>query len=241
MIGIIIMTSTMLIIIITIMKLRHNTLLSETYWTEKNKDLHIDLSKLLYDSTEKLNANNIDYFLIGGTLLGSFRGNKIISWDDDIDIAVYHKPGQKKILIDKIKRIFNCDETMVIDFCDLTKQVKDIGFGLKIIDTITGNFLDIFLFTDISKNKISFSHPVFRYAHPTMWVTHDELINENHCRLGDNMYKCPSNTSNVIKRWFGSDALETGRITHVHDANIIDRLIIRFFSLFKMNKIKSTT
>ena len=238
MIGIIIITSVVLIIIIAIMKLRHNTLLSETYWTEKNKDLHTDLNKLLYESTEKLTDNNIDYFLIGGTLLGSFRDNKIIPWDDDIDIAVYHKPGQKNILIDKIKRIFNCDETMVLDFCDLSKQVKDIGFGLKIIDTKTGNFLDIFMFTNISKNKISFSHPMFRLAHPTMWITNDELVNENRCILGDMSYDCPSNTSNVIKRWFGNDALETGRITHVHDSNIIDRFIIRFFSFFKMDKIK---
>jgi len=236
---IIIIIIIMTIFIILMMKLRHNILLIDTYWYEKHKDLHNELTAMLYDTTEKLNKNNIDYFLIGGTLLGSVRDKKIIPWDDDIDIAVYHKPGQKDIIIDKIKRIFNCDKTMVVDFCDLSKKVKEVGFGLKIIDINTGVFLDIFMVTDIS-GKVSFSHPVFRLAYPTMWNTPDELINKNHCKVGDNIYKCPSNTYNVIKRWYGDDAVETGRLTHVHNTNIIDRFIIRFFSFFKMNKIKNT-
>lgn len=51
--------------------------------------------KMLKDVTNFLDINGIEYWLEGGTLLGVIRENRLLPWDNDIDISVtevhYHK------------------------------------------------------------------------------------------------------------------------------------------------------
>ncbi len=65
---------------------------------QKNKDEIIDkdyLPKLhkemlvIYDEIERIcNKNGLDYFVVGGTLLGTVLWKDYIPWDDDLDIAM---------------------------------------------------------------------------------------------------------------------------------------------------------
>ena len=52
--------------------------------TNQREELY-NLLTLLLDVIEKL---KIDYFIFGGTLIGSYRHHDVIPWDDDIDIMV---------------------------------------------------------------------------------------------------------------------------------------------------------
>lgn len=48
---------------------------------------------------EILNNNKIDYWICHGTLLGIVRDNKLIHWDNDIDIAFFENEIDKNKLL----------------------------------------------------------------------------------------------------------------------------------------------
>ncbi|MEZ4856429.1 MAG: LicD family protein [Gelidibacter sp.] len=59
--------------------------------TGKNKR---KAEKLLYNITKLLNKHHITYSLEGGTLLGLYRENRILPWDNDVDLSVIHSDAQ---------------------------------------------------------------------------------------------------------------------------------------------------
>ena len=58
------------------------------------------LYQLLSDFTLILDKFDIPYWIIGGAMLGCYRNNSMIPWDDDIDIGIDVK---HKILLDNSK------------------------------------------------------------------------------------------------------------------------------------------
>ena len=72
------------------------------------------LLKIFHDICEK---HNIPYFLVDGTLLGTFRHNGFIPWDDDLDIVIPYEFYDKiiDILQDEFKNtnfiLFGVDKT----------------------------------------------------------------------------------------------------------------------------------
>lgn len=55
---------------------------------EKLKQIELDIFRQFISVCQKLNLN---YYAIGGTLLGSVRHKGFIPWDDDIDVAMLRK------------------------------------------------------------------------------------------------------------------------------------------------------
>ena len=50
--------------------------------------LHSIQVEILDEIIRICDSNNLDYYLIGGTLLGAIRHKGFIPWDDDLDIAM---------------------------------------------------------------------------------------------------------------------------------------------------------
>ena len=59
-----------------------------------------NLIKLFKQSIKIMEDNNIEYWIIGGTLLGSIRDKGLISWDDDTDIAIMKENINKILLLE---------------------------------------------------------------------------------------------------------------------------------------------
>lgn len=57
--------------------------------------------KMLKDVTDLLDINNIEYWLEGGTLLGVIRENRLLPWDNDLDISIKEKDANKLIHVVK--------------------------------------------------------------------------------------------------------------------------------------------
>ena len=66
---------------------------------ESNSKEEIDINFL--DVIKILQKNKIEYWICHGTLLGIIRDKKLIPWDHDIDIAVWHGSVSR----DKIKKL----------------------------------------------------------------------------------------------------------------------------------------
>lgn len=66
----------------------------------------IGMTKMLEFLDQVCREQNLEYFLIFGTLLGARRHEGFIPWDDDVDVCMSNKDIKK--FIKAVKRISNC-------------------------------------------------------------------------------------------------------------------------------------
>ena len=93
-----------------------------------NKQLK-ETRKLLLKLYSFFDENNIDYFAIGGTLIGAVRNGGLLPFDDDIDIG---------ILSDDVDKI--------ISYSDDNYYFEEIFFGYKFKKRNSDTFIDVFIF-----------------------------------------------------------------------------------------------
>ena len=89
-----------------------------------------------------LNKYQIDYWVCHGTLLGIYRDNKIIDWDNDVDIAIFDDNTTRK----KIKEYFKKEK-----FKKKEKYFDDDG--LITFEREGGKDIDINLYNISKVNK----------------------------------------------------------------------------------------
>lgn len=128
--------------------------------------LHLTQLEIFDEFVSICKKHNLEYFLIGGTLLGAVRHKGFIPWDDDIDVAMPQKDYLEflKISSNEINNQFFVDsiETNNNYFLWFAKvKKKNTIFSEKSIEHLNNIdkaiFIDIFPYINISDfNNISF-------------------------------------------------------------------------------------
>lgn len=120
------------------------------------QDLHKVEIEILDEIDRICRKNNINYCLVGGTLLGAVRHGGFIPWDDDLDVAMPRNDYEKFIDVCKNElsddfylHSIETDKTYWLPFIKIRKKYtifeeKNIaGLGCK-----TGIYVDIFPLDD---------------------------------------------------------------------------------------------
>jgi len=144
------------------------------------------LNAALREFTETLDKTSISYFMIAGTLLGSYRHHSRIPWDNDADLAINQE--DKEI----VTRLFNTSTTYTLwsaygyqyHWKFFPKNGKTvIGYTYK------APFIDIFWFND-TEDHITYTCPWF----PTRFAKSD-VFPLRRRPFGEFLLPAPCNTT----------------------------------------------
>ena len=115
--------------------------------TGRLRNIQIAENYILQRVKDICDANELPFFLIGGTLMGAVRHKGFIPWDNDIDVGMIRKDFLK------LKSILEQDEELRLDYC------YNYAAGLKVPKVKFRNFdaifVDVFIFdyVDVGEDK----------------------------------------------------------------------------------------
>lgn len=146
---------------------------------------------LLQIVTCKLDNNNIEYIMTGGTLLGAIRNKGLIPYDDDGDIV---------ILSDKVR----VDDVLTI-LRELNKDIISyIGIKGNVIIVKLRDFetrIDIFFMNKDENGIYRYRFP-FNIQYSNEWYKHDELYPLKEYKFGPLLLKGPNMPSKFLDRTY---------------------------------------
>lgn len=126
------------------------------------RNLQITEYKMLKDIASFCDANDIQYYIIDGTLLGAIRHGGFIPWDDDIDIGMDLRNYKKFLKLSKNKlsdkyfvQNISSDPQIWHPWTQIRmNNTTSMDPRFKKSEVHSGICMDIFLFNGISNNKL---------------------------------------------------------------------------------------
>ena len=147
--------------------------MNENYYDKKvlKKLQKIELG-ILKDFIKICEENNIDYFICGGSAIGTVRHKGFIPWDDDIDVAMSRKDYDKFLEIinrDYTDKYYAMNNDNNPRFPLMNTRMGLLGTEYKTLDLKDipgefGIFLDIFCFDNIPDDD-----KLMRRQHTKAW------------------------------------------------------------------------
>lgn len=168
-----------------------------------------NLYMLIYKLDKIFKEFEIEYFIIAGSLLGSYRHTGLMPWDDDIDIGI----------IDTLEYILYSNVFKEL----LEKNNMEIKYDneicLKIfIKNINYPFIDIFIFQNVN-NKIIYKYKYPKLLWPGEYFYKNELYPLINYHYGPLLLPGANNAYNYLKRSFGLTVFLFIINNHNHNPN----------------------
>jgi hypothetical protein len=177
--------------------------------------------KLLKDTIDVLNKNNIWYVLGGGTLLGAYRHQDFIPWDDDLDICIRLEDHDKlmncrddlnKVNIQLNDGCLSCWSDIYKDVCTyLKKKYNDIGMeqpcqGSRYFNAVErdGVIMDIFHIIPIQSNNTT-AYSVYGTNKLISEEEYKNMFPGVPCYFGDVKANCPNNTKTIVCKEYNNN------------------------------------
>ena len=168
----------------------------ETITRQQMEGLHYLIATLL----KFMKKYNVEYWIIGGTLIGGIRNEPpgVLYWDDDADFGLLQEQEEK------VKKMLKDPE-----FCELI-TVKEIFFGYQLYHKNVKIYIDLFVYENKSDNVY--------YPRGKNWqwdyILVDEVFPIEYKKFWDLMLPYPKQAVKLLKRGFGEQVL-----THVKKWN----------------------
>lgn len=211
---------------------------------EYNPSLLNKLYTIIKDICEILDYYDIEYFIIGGTLLGAIRHQGLIPWDNDIDFAITINGYDK---LKKLKNEINWRYYKKYIFIDSNFpgfRVSTYADGVTYVDLFV---IDILNKSESDKNNLyAFSAPYFNnkptfgthYLFPKIKFNHDIVFPIQNCNFEDFSVKIPNKPFEFLKLNYDESCLTTIKLgidnkgfnlhSFIHD----DHINNEFFAIF---------
>lgn len=175
---------------------------------EPRRSYQLIMNSILQRIRKICEENDIEFFLLAGTLIGAVRHKGFIPWDDDIDIGMFRDQYYR------FKTAIENDEMIEVDnYCNSGGEIY-IKVKLKISDVF---FVDIFLFEylDIEETQIETSTKKIMALNETLQNQIVDLINSKF-RYLDWSFPHRKEEINKIISSFEENELSTSLFTNKH-------------------------
>jgi len=156
---------------------------------------------------DELDRNSIKYSIACGTLLGAFREERIIPWDDDTDICVLEDN------ISRIEKLFRGQKAY---------KVSAMNFGLKIENVQSAEvWTDVFALNNkrdknVYEYRESDATCINRWR-PNEYMLADEWNNLGHLTLTGRKFHALRDPTRYLKQAYGDDVMTTACVIKPHN------------------------
>ena len=199
--------------------------------------------ELLRKTVEILDAFDIDYFLISGTLLGLVRHNGFIPWDDDIDLIVHGDIlGKIESIVESYKDDICVmkDQHHMMRFCFTNAGIKLDGYVSKYWEDRILNhggfckwpFIDLFVFQILDSDGLV-ANDEFSREYLDFFNRNWDYKQFYHAIIVDFMgvrAKMPCNPNYFLESNYGPDymsVLKSGFYVHKEESRVFGRVAMR--------------
>lgn len=169
-------------------------LLEGTQMSKYLKKHQNKLTEMFKEFIDICNNNDIEYIVIGGTLIGALRHKGWIPWDDDIDVAMFEDNQTK------IANIYRNDPFLRQKYNVVTLSDVHVWINLyKIISKADPKcFIDIFLLKENGIGSNKYGYMSYKGYRPTTDI--DNILPTKNAVFEEIPVKIPNNPLKLLRQ-----------------------------------------